>query len=300
MRAGTFFHQEDQFKDPELDIEQIGRYRLCYYLMQDGLAIAAFDNRTKTCLLFERYRATTSMATRSSTELATLLQELISGHHLLSAGYWRDIVWMATHTRFTLVPQALFRSDEAAHYLRLNSGKPLPAGQAHSFTCLADEYVCLFEEHKVLVDCLRAQYKNSRLILGHSVGAFLEGVFQQQEAQLHELNLFMHGEYITLLNINAKNLRFLNIFPVKTPEDVLYFTLSVAETLEIPFSELKVRLFGRISHESPSQELLQRYAKSVTFGHRPASLRFSGSFNAFAHFGTHRFFSLFSACLLTP
>lgn len=300
MTAGTLFHQEDQFKDPELDIEQIGRYRLCYYLMQDGIVVAAFDNKTKACLLFEHYRATQSLSDIPPADLVAALRELINAHHLFSAGYWRDIVWMSTHARFALVPEALFRPEEAAHYLRLNSGKPLPSGQIHSFTCLADEYVCLFEEHEALVRFFKNQYRNSRLILGHSAGAFLEGVFQQQEAQLHELNLLMHGEYITLLNINAKNLRFLNVFPVKTPEDVLYFTLSVAETLEIPFAELEVRLFGKTSPDSPSKELLERYVKSVHFGKRPEPLKFSGHFHAFAGFAPHRFFSLFSACLLTP
>ncbi|MGF1532150.1 MAG: DUF3822 family protein [Bernardetiaceae bacterium] len=283
-----------QFKDEKLDIEQIGRYRLSYHWYGDALAIAAFDMRSKDCLLFEEYHLNTEYAGQAAEEIQVLIRQ----HHLLSAGYWRDVLWVSTSDIFALIPTEFFDQKQASQYLYLNTGKTIDPGQVYSFPCLEGEQTCLFEMELSLVDFLEQQYKNSTLILTHDTGIFLEGVFRQQSSQLHQLNLLVGYQRVVILNINAKNLRFLNAFLSKTPEDVLYFTLSVAESLGIERDELALKILGNIDKDSTTITLLERYIKTTDYGSRPSSVVFSPQFDGFADFAAHRFFTLFASSFI--
>lgn len=298
MVTTNLFRINRQFKDEAFDIEQIGRYRLSYRLADNAFTAAAFDNKSNGCILFEQYVGQEDLSALSPEELSEQVRTLISGHHLFSAGYWKEVLWISPGDTYALVPAAFFKESNAIDYLQLNAGKVSNPKQVYSFKCLAEEQVCLFEEHLPIVDFLEKQYASTTLLLGHDTGLFLEGVFKQQTAQLHELSVLVSSNQIVVLNLNAKNLRFLNIFSVNIPEDILYFLLSVADSLSIRTDQLAITLYGNLNEGSNTYQLLKRYIKEVRFGKRPEQLRFSPQFEGFADFASHRFFALFSSSLI--
>jgi hypothetical protein len=88
----------------------------------------------------------------------------------------------------------------------------------------------------------------------------------------------LHANFLEIFYYNKQQFVFHNHFPFESDTDIIYFLLSVSETLEIPSDKLEVIISGQFSNQSPLIGLMKKYIPQVFFMPRPDVYQYPVSF----------------------
>lgn len=283
------FEEDLIIRDENFEVDQIGRYKLCFALTTTQCRIAVFDTKSDRCVCYERYLA--DIPIENDEMLLEYFKNIVSTHSFVSAGYWQKIALMVGGQEFTYVPEEFFKTEYALSYLRYNTTLDTRRSYVQFSEHVLPLTNCLFALPKTISDWLEEKYPQQKtgITYIHQSASLLEGLLllENRPNQLHAL---IEGNQLYIACLDAQSLIFLNRFEFQNAEEVVYFVLAVSDDLKINPQKLEVVFYGQIKKESKIYELVDRYAYT-SFAARPAHLSFSYHFDQLE---MHEDFDLFS------
>jgi hypothetical protein len=284
-----------KIKDDRFDEENIHQYDLLVQLSVRDFQIGIIDCNDGRVLFFEDY---VLGDLSSHQELLSLFQTLFESHPVLQAGFWNSVKVSIKNSKFVQVPNSLFVEDASLEYLKFNTNVDEEKEEViHCFNKGIDA-VTIFAVQFDLIAWLRKIYSNTRILLVHQSSALIEGVIQYA-AKEEKSRLYIYVDRFKLHVLSAENgkLIYYNQFIIKQFSDYIKYIMLVMKGLGFNQETTEVVLWGYISKNSPHYQEFVKYIRHISFGERPAGLKFGYIFDEVQD---HHFFDLFSIHMLNP
>lgn len=278
-----------KIKDERFDEDLIHRYHLLVNIGTRDFQLLIVDPTEDVVLLLEDFVLPNLT---SHQELMNLLDQLFDSHALLKVGFWKKIIIAVKNQKFVQVPQALFAYEALHEYLKFNASvHPEKEDFFYTNNILADA-VTIFAVNADMVAWLNGIYPNNPPTLTHQSAALIEGMMQY--AQLRDDNplyIYVDRFKLHILSCRDGRLIYYNQFAIKQFSDYVKYIMLVMKSLHMDQATSQVVLWGYIGKNSPHYHEFYKYINNVTFGVRPADLKFSYMFDEVQE---HHFFDLFS------
>ena len=114
-----------QLKDSSFDEDRLDSYSLLIQTGGHDFQIAVIESKTAKVLLLEDH---VFPDVKSEEEVLSATKDLFYSHHLLQAGFWKDITVGIKNNRYVQVPKNLFLAESAGEYLAFNA-RPSQSGE---------------------------------------------------------------------------------------------------------------------------------------------------------------------------
>ena len=191
----------------------------------------------------------------------------------------------------TLVPSALFRTEDAEKYFQFNFSAA--DVNIHSEKIAAYDLVTVFACTKSLEETLNRIFDSP--VLHHHSTSLLEGIHLAiKRTNDKTLLVNVRSGFIDVLITEGKKLIFMNSFPCRNSDDLCYYVMYVCDRLQLNPEMISMYLTGDIQEESTEYQLLYRYIRNIKFFAGPAVFDFS---YVFKEIPGHIYFNLFSLAL---
>jgi len=281
-----------KIKDDKFDEENLHLYSLLVQLGVRDLQLAVVDS-TNRMLLFEDFVFSDSNSAEQQQQIVT---ELYESHPILTAGFWKSVVFSVKNNKFVQVPAQLFVRDSAEEYLKFNAHIDPDLDLVLSCPNTRLDSITVYLVPKTLYDWLGGLYRNTTLKFVHQSSALIEGVIQAT-AQEEGAPLYLYVDRFKLHIMAASDgrLTYYNQFAIKHFADYVKYIMLVLSALGMNQETSRVVMWGYIGKNSPHFHEFAKYIRNVTFGKRPAHLKFGYMFDEVQD---HHFFDLYATQLL--
>lgn len=291
----ALYQRQQHLTHPSLDVDNIGRYKLCFQVGQNTCHIVAFDIRSQQCVLFEKY--TISEGEYTLEQRVNAFKEMVENHRFLPVGYWQKINFVVQNQSFSFIPAEFFDVENVIDTLRLNTEVATETNHVQYSEHFEGELMSIFTTPRAFSDWLEELYPSSTIVYSHYTGTFLEGVLKKKTTfKKEQLHVLIQEKTMTLLILNEYGLEFINVFHVEQPQDCLYFVLSTAKNLALKQEDLEIIFYGEILENSLTVGLLHRYISKISFSDSPTELLFGEGFDE--ELAPHQHFELFSSSFI--
>jgi hypothetical protein len=238
-------------------------YRMSVQVSLTGLSfLMEEENR----VVFKKYIPFNE--TKNPDELLFEIEKAFAENEQLKSPVFELVVFYQ-NTFYAIVPDALFKEDEAEEFLKLNS---------RVFTTDFVSYDLMENFDLVNVYVPLANINNyffdhyGEFSYFHFTTTFLEKVLQNEKTgNPKKMHAHIHGHQVDVIVTSGKKLLLCNSFNYSTPEDLTYYILFVAEQLELNPEAFELELSGNISEEDSFFELLYTYIRHVKLETNQAS-----------------------------
>lgn len=282
-----------KIKDEKFDEENLHQYTLLIQLGARDFQAAVVDPENRI-LLFEDY---VFNDVGSAEEQENIVKELYDNHPLLSAGFWKQVVFSIKSNKFVQVPGQLFVEASAAEYLKFNARVDQDKDLILSCSNAALDSVTVYIISRSLHEWLTNTYKNTTIRFFHQSTALIEGVLRIARGQkTSPLYLYVDRFKLHILAAREGQLIYYNQFPIKQFADYVKYIMLVLTALGMDQQTSQVVMWGYIGRNSPHYHEFIKYIRNVNFGERPSHLMFGYMFDEVQE---HHFFDLYSLHLLT-
>ncbi|MFY0686106.1 MAG: DUF3822 family protein [Cyclobacteriaceae bacterium] len=265
-----------RIKDDHFSVDDLHKYTLSLLIGIRDFSLAITDSHSQVLLLEDfRLEGVKTINTR-----ITLLKEIFDNHHLLRAGFWKEVKLAFKTHKFTLVPAPMFVQSAAMDYLSVNSEIKTNIEDAHFYQHVMSDAVNIFAGDLKLVNWIKSVYVNRQIVFLHQGSSFIEGILRHDDHP-HDKSMFClidRGILHTVVT-EKQQLLYYNQFAAKKSEDYLRFIMLVFKELGLSQKSTKVVLWGNVSQKSKHMELIRKYIRDVSFGSRPAKLKFRYQFD---------------------
>lgn len=282
-----------KIKDEKFDEENLHQYTLLVQLGARDLQLGITDPDNRI-LLFEDY---VFSDVKSQAEQLKIVRDLYDSHALLTAGFWKSVIFSIKSNKFVQVPASLFVETSAAEYLRFNAH--IDADVEDVLWCRNEQLdsITVYAVSKDLVKWLNSIYVNAPLKFIHQSAALIEGVLRAASARTSS-PLYLYVDRFKLHILAAKNgqLIYYNQFPIKHFADYVKYIMLVLNALGMDQQTSQIVMWGYIGRNSPHYHEFIKYIRNVSFGERPDHLTFGYLFDEVQE---HHFFDLYSTHLLS-
>ena len=174
MQPGNVSHRLiKKIKDDRFDEENLHQYRLLVQLGVRDFQVAVVAESDQRLLFFEDY---VLGELHSHSELLELLKTLFEEHHVLQAGFWKQVKVGIKNNKFAHLPAHLFQEANAAEYLNANIKLEPTTEIVLSCKNQAIPAITVFAVRKDLHEWLSGIYQNTQLTFFHQSAALIEGV----------------------------------------------------------------------------------------------------------------------------
>jgi hypothetical protein len=281
-----------KIKDEKFDEENLHLYSLLVQLGARDLQLGVVDS-TNRLLLFEDFVFSDS---NSPEQQQQIVRDLYDNHAVLTAGFWKSVTFSLKNNKFVQVPAQLFVENSAEEYLKFNAHIDPLHDLVKSCHNSRLESVTVYLVPKALHEWLTDLYKNTSLKFVHQSSALIEGVIHATE-QEEGSPLYLYVDRFKLHIMAAKDgqLSYYNQFAIKHFADYVKYIMLVLSALGMNQETSRVVLWGYIGRNSPHFHEFAKYVRNVTFGKRPAHLKFGYMFDEVQD---HHFFDLYATQLL--
>lgn len=281
-----------QAKAGRFDVDELHNYSLSLQVGIRDLQVAVTDRASNTLLLLEDYslEGVTSVNTRMEA-----IARLFNDHALLNAGFWADVKISTKTHKFTWVPQAIFAPEAVYDYLSVNCEIRSKSEDVKFYKHISTDSVSVFAADKKMLEWMGQAYPSGKVQLIHQGSALVEGILKYDDHS-HEKTMFCYmdaGILHVVVTLKQKVLYY-NQFAVRDSQDYLKFIMLVFKELELQQKTTKVVMWGMIKQNSPHVELLRKYIRNISFGHRPTYLKTSFEFDEIPE---HQYFDLLNIYL---
>jgi len=209
-------------------------------------------------------------------------------HQLLTYSYSKVRI-MIESANTTLVPTALFDSNDPKKYLAFNAQ-------------LQEEDIILTDPIRLMdaVNVFSVQENQYNLIqkiyssahIHHSASPLLQGLLLlTKNANSKQLFLNISDSSFEATMLNKNQVIYYNQFQFFSPEDFVYYVLFICEQLKTSPEELNVFFSGKLDRQSPVFSMVHRYIKNIDFIRLSDIFEYSYKIDARAQ---QCFFSLFN------
>lgn len=269
--------------DPLFDEKKTRDYFLSIQAGEHGFAYAILDGERN------QYVGIGELNIREARELPVPEQGLPADqffHQVFVAFPWLKkpfkackIIWEGE--KYTLIPENLFAESAAREVLTFNTAvdasekvftDPLPSFKARNIYAIPQAFD----------DSLKKYFHSTRLV--HHTSVLVEGIQQGYKTMLNHPRVFLNVRYghFDMVVMDQYNLKFLNSFVFRCPEDLGYFTLFSLDQLGIRADRAHVVLMGDIRKNTPLSQLIHTYLRQVEFAGRNPMFHYSPALNAFS------------------
>jgi len=206
--------------------------------------------------------------------LDIFFNEVWSSNKLLNNRY-AAFRLMYTNTRVTLIPDALFKEQDAAAVYAYNfhdcqkeklKTSRLNKCEAHAIFGIPETFI---ETVNNYVPCTWIPH----------ILPFIESNlinFKLSDDQIHPIMYVeCHNRFIDLLVVDGSGVKLYNNFSVQSDKDIIYFILNIFDKLSLDAEKVQVIFSGNISTESASVITLQKFIRHVFFTARRSDLKFT-------------------------
>jgi hypothetical protein len=98
-------------------------------------------------------------------------------------------------------------------------------------------------------------------------------IFKENEgAHIH--TIFSPNSFIALVSVNGK-MSVIQQFEYKTPEDVVYYLLSLCKNFGATISDATIHINGLLNTDSALYKEIYKYIRNIVFDTLPASIQYS-------------------------
>jgi hypothetical protein len=233
-------------------------HKLSIQVGLNGLSFCVFDTIGNTIALSRRIDFGKEL---TPYELRKELRETFHQENIFEYDF-SEVVVIHRNNLFSLVPKALFDTEELANYLKFNA------------KILANDYIEYDEISNYEIVNVYIPFMNINNYIYEQFGAFdfmhTGTVLVQALFNIHRQSgepvCYVHvGEnFMDVVILSQKQLLFYNTFPYSTKEDFLYYLLFTLEQLKLDTDTIKTRLFGAVAEGDEIYNLCYEYINKLS------------------------------------
>ncbi len=281
-----------KIKDEKFDVDNLHQYILLLNLGVRDLQISVVDETSNRCLLLEDY---VFGVITSFDDLQQLLISIFESHHLVMAGFWKEVRVAVKNHKFIQVPQALYMDEAASDYLKFNARYNQEKEEVFSFSGVQTDAVTVFAFSKNIHQWFKSLYPNTKLSIVHQSNALIESALRYDSIR-HNSPLYIYIDRFKLhiMVVRNKQLLYYNQFAIKQFSDYIKYIMLVMNGLKIDQKKSEVILWGYLGKNSPHYYEFYKYINNVTFGDRAKFLKFGYIFDELQD---HHFMDLYGIYL---
>lgn len=280
-------------KDEKFDVDSLQHYSLLIQLGARDMQVGVIDTRENRMILLEDYILDDL---QSSEEQLQLLQTLFESHTLLLAGFWKNVKFCIKNNKFIQVPSSLFEAGAAGEYLRFNANVNTDREEVLFCRHAASEIVTVFSIFGALKQWIVSLYLHAQVHFVHHSASFIDGVLDFANSHsIQPLYVYVDRFKLHIAYVDEGHLVYYNQFVIRHFSDYVKYTMLVMKALGKDQRQSKVVLWGYIGKNSLHAIELAKYISNVSFGSRPANLRFGYLFDEIQD---HHFYDLYNIHLL--
>jgi len=278
-----------KIKDAKFNVDNLHLYNLLLLIGPRDFQLAVTDRESNQCLLLEEYRF---RGVKDYDQLIQILHRIFDDHHLLMAGFWKTVRVSIKNKKFTLVGSPLFAEENLFDYLSVNCRVNRSSEGLFYYKHSKTNAVNVFAANKKLIDWLSEIYQNLSIEVIHQGSALIEGVLTiDGNSPDQRMFLYIDRAVVHVIVVRDSKLEYYNQFTVKSPDEATKYILLVIKALGLDPNSSKVMVWGAISSKSSFYQLLYKYIKNISFGHKPPTLKFNYVFDEVLD---HQYFDLYS------
>lgn len=281
-----------RIKDSNFDVDQLHHYCLSMQIGIRDFQMSITDTRNDVCLLLEDYIL---QDVKTINARLQVLAKLFENHHLLMAGFWNSIKLSLKSHKFSLVPATHFLEDSVRDYLLLNCTINDSVESEFTYKHTSSNVVNVFAADKRLVSWIDSLYPNKDIEVIHQGSALIEGILKYNtEADSKIVYCILDRGIMHVFVSENHKLHYYNQFSIKEAKDYVKYVMLVFKEFNLNQRTQKVVLWGNITKSSDHYRLFSKYIGNISFGKRPANLKFNYHFDELAD---HQYFDLLSVYL---
>lgn len=228
-------------------------YYLSIRLHADGFSFFSYNLEGVETVAVETYSYKADERPEETLENALTNSSLIKSDRY-------EMAYGIVHGPAIQVPLEQFRKDDAANLLRLTF-RNSQIGKIYYNILPHLEIAQVFTIAQNLEETLKRHLPNIRLY--HSQTMILEKMSGFGDTDEHQLFVYFQEKELFIFGYTDQHLRYANTFPIETPENTLYYILSVCKELGINDSEGECFLIGEHESKSSIAETLNKYIHKV-------------------------------------
>jgi hypothetical protein len=285
----TKIRQINSFIDEAFDLNRLADFHLVLQIGNDGLFAVVFDKEKNKYIAFEYY----SFQQVYNSDIVPDLFDIALNESKIIGRKYRSVSCSIVNNLSTLVPAALFESDNKKMYLKFNTSL-----QGDELIMVDDIKNIDTKNVYALPFSLKAKLDGTynKITYHHYSSGLIEDLLSQNKNQTKK-KLFLHvqASHFEAIVIEGKKLLFYNTFNYHTAEDFIYYALFVCEQLQLNPENIETILLGEIERTSTIFSLSQKYIRNLKFGERTDSSEYSYQLQTFPK---HFYFTLFNNYLI--
>ena len=275
-------------EDKKFSIDDLTHYSLLLLVGERNFQLCVTDTREGECMIVEDY---TLESVPSPEQQARSLQQLFEGHNLLMAGYWKTVKLAVKSRKFTLVPEAFFSSEKLPYYLTLSTSIDTEHDGFYYYRHVQSRAVNVFAADKKLVERIRSLYPSLTVPVVHHGSALIESIQGNRDFTYYkDMYLHVDQDSFSVVVTEDNRLLFYNQFSYHDSQDIVKYTLTVMQEMEMNQHTSRVLMWGNVPAQSEHFRALYRYMRHLEYGKRPSYLNFS---YAFDELPDHQYFDLY-------
>lgn len=281
-----------KIKDSKFDVDSLQNYCLSLQIGIRDFEICITDTSDQRCMLLESF--VLQDVSTINTRLQVLAQ-LFENHHLLMAGFWKEIKVSLKSHKFSLIPASHFLKESIGEYLSLNCQvNPNVDGEYFHFH-RASKVVNAYAADKRLINWIRSLYPKKEVSFVHQGSALIEGILRYDEYAREKTVYCIQDKSVlhAFVSHNHK-LLYYNQFSVKNAKEFVKYVLMVFKEFGLNQKTQRIVLWGTLSSQSEQYSMLKKYVANVNLGSRPSYLNLNYQFDEVPE---HQHFDLFSVYL---
>jgi len=210
-------------------------------------------------------------------QLAKKISELTQQSSILKKVDFRNVTVLFGGNRFTFIPSALFKEDDAKDFFYFN--QPRIENEAiHHDRMRGYDAVNVFG----VPGSLHAAFSKlfEKFSVHHHLSAVMEGARMVPSKQsASPLFIHIHSSMMDIVVLNERKLVFANSFSFASADDVIYFVMMVCEQLALNPEKTDVILSGEIETDSFFARQLIKFLPHLSFAERTRSASFTYGFD---------------------
>lgn len=271
MKDIRYDHTKKSIISPRFDVNLISRYKLVVKIYRHLLCTSVFDTDNHCCITYEQFR----IEGATVKEKIRFLTNLWSAHQFLGASFWRGVILLTAEKEVSYVPLLFAEPEDASTYLNFN-GCNLEEKKTHYHKIWGTGIACFHAIPQPLEQWITQTYTTSELLFYHSASAFLkEASLLASQNTSTKIYACIFDDNLIIAVIDNGQVRFVNLFTFRTPSDLIYYLLLVAEEHRLKPEEESLHWWGDFENNSPLADIARTYFKEVIFGEPPTGLTFA-------------------------
>lgn len=270
----TYYKKATAAKDDKLNIDNIERYNLSLQMGERDLQVAIIDTKNNRCLLMEDYIFT------EKENPVKAVQQVFDQHHLLKAGFWKEVCLSFKTPKHTFVPLSYFSKDIARDLLKSNCEIDPDQEGVGYYRVKAMDAVNIFTFNREVLQYVRSVYPKKTVRVSHQSGMLISALLEEKGKSSAPLfAVYIDRFFMHIAVLKDKQLQLYNTFPIKKFEDYTRFIGLTIREMGLRSNEADIRLWGFIKANSKHFQELNKHFTHLRLGNRPKFLQFGYQFD---------------------